>query len=278
MAPTFVETPLTRPMFADETFRDDVLRRLPTGGSGRWRRSPAPSSSSRPTRRRSSPATCWRSTEGGPPGRGVLTTRPPSVYTCVFNWGDMTTTNPASGLSALSINKIDGTALDTSELAGRAVLIVNVASKCGHTPQYAGLEPCTRQFADRGFTVLGVPCNQFGGQEPGTPEEIAEFCSTTYGVTFPLTEKIEVNGPATPAVRLARPAARCLRRAGDSSGTSRSSSSPGRLRRRALPPEDAPRVRRAPARDRVGSPTLIQKTATASRVELRSSTCRRRRR
>jgi glutathione peroxidase len=76
------------------------------------------------------------------------------------------------------------------------VLVVNVASKCGLTPQYTGLEKVHEQYADRGFTVLGVPCNQFLGQEPGTAEEIQEFCSTTYGVTFPLTEKVEVNGDA----------------------------------------------------------------------------------
>ena len=75
-----------------------------------------------------------------------------------------------------------------------AILFVNVASKCGLTPQYEGLERIHEQFADRGFTVLGVPCNQFGEQEPGSPDEIATFCSTTYGVTFPMTEKIEVNG------------------------------------------------------------------------------------
>ena len=77
---------------------------------------------------------------------------------------------------------------------GVATLVVNVASKCGLTPQYNGLERLQERYADRGFTVLGVPCNQFGGQEPGTADEIAEFCSATYGVTFPLTEKIEVNG------------------------------------------------------------------------------------
>jgi glutathione peroxidase len=81
------------------------------------------------------------------------------------------------------------------DLAGKAVLVVNVASKCGLTPQYEGLERLQERFADRGFTVLGVPCNQFAGQEPGTAEEIATFCSTTYGVSFPLTEKLEVNGP-----------------------------------------------------------------------------------
>jgi len=77
---------------------------------------------------------------------------------------------------------------------GKTLLIVNVASKCGLTPQYTQLEALQESFGDRGFDVLGFPCNQFGGQEPGTAEEIAEFCSTTYGVTFPLSDKIEVNG------------------------------------------------------------------------------------
>ena len=79
--------------------------------------------------------------------------------------------------------------------AGKAALVVNVASRCGLTPQYAGLEQLQREYGDRGFTVVGVPCNQFKGQEPGTAEEIAEFCSATYGVTFPMTGKVEVNGP-----------------------------------------------------------------------------------
>ena len=77
---------------------------------------------------------------------------------------------------------------------GNTTLVVNVASKCGLTPQYEGLERLQEKYGDRGFTVLGVPCNQFKGQEPGTSEEIAEFCSATYGVTFPLYEKIDVNG------------------------------------------------------------------------------------
>lgn len=77
---------------------------------------------------------------------------------------------------------------------GKALLIVNVASKCGLTPQYAGLERLQQQYADRGFTVLGVPCNQFAGQEPGSAEEIGTFCSATYGVTFPLLAKTDVNG------------------------------------------------------------------------------------
>jgi glutathione peroxidase len=77
---------------------------------------------------------------------------------------------------------------------GQTVLIVNVASRCGLTPQYEGLEELHRTYADRGFSVLGFPCNQFHGQEPGTHHDIAEFCSTTYGVTFPMFEKVEVNG------------------------------------------------------------------------------------
>ena len=79
---------------------------------------------------------------------------------------------------------------------GVVTLVVNVASKCGLTPQYNGLERLQEKYAGRGFTVLGVPCNQFGGQEPGSAEEIAEFCSATYGVSFPLTEKVDVNGEA----------------------------------------------------------------------------------
>ena len=77
---------------------------------------------------------------------------------------------------------------------GKAVLLVNVASKCGLTPQYSGLERLQQQYGERGFTVLGVPSNQFAGQEPGTAEEIQTFCSTSYGVTFPLLEKTDVNG------------------------------------------------------------------------------------
>jgi len=96
----------------------------------------------------------------------------------------------------LRVHALDGTPLDLTQFKGKASLVVNVASKCGLTPQYAGLEQLHERFKDRGFTVLGVPCNQFGGQEPGTSEEIATFCSSTYGVTFPMTEKLDVNGQA----------------------------------------------------------------------------------
>ena len=88
-----------------------------------------------------------------------------------------------------------GEELDMADKAGKVLLIVNTASKCGFTPQYDGLEALHKQFEDRDFEVLGFPCNQFGGQEPGEAEEIAEFCKLNFGVTFPLMEKIEVNGP-----------------------------------------------------------------------------------
>ena len=93
-----------------------------------------------------------------------------------------------------SIKALDGSDADLHQYEGKAALLVNVASKCGLTPQYTGLEKLQETYGDRGFTVLGFPCNQFLGQEPGTAEEIQEFCSVNYGVTFPLFEKIDVNG------------------------------------------------------------------------------------
>jgi len=92
------------------------------------------------------------------------------------------------------VGALTGGPADLRQYAGKAVLVVNVASKCGLTPQYEGLQALADTYADRGLVVLGVPCNQFKGQEPGTADEIAEFCSTNYGVTFPLTEKVDVNG------------------------------------------------------------------------------------
>jgi glutathione peroxidase len=94
-----------------------------------------------------------------------------------------------------SIHTLQGEQGSLSPYKDKALLLVNVASRCGLTPQYAGLEKLQEQYGERGFSVLGFPCNQFLGQEPGTAEEIAEFCSTTYGVTFPMFEKIDVNGP-----------------------------------------------------------------------------------
>ena len=92
------------------------------------------------------------------------------------------------------VQALGGGDADLHDVEGKVALIVNVASKCGLTPQYEGLERLQKTYGDRGFTVLGFPCNQFLGQEPGTSEEIATFCSTTYGVTFPMFEKIDVNG------------------------------------------------------------------------------------
>lgn len=94
----------------------------------------------------------------------------------------------------VEIGALQGGPANLGQYRGKAALIVNVASKCGLTPQYAALERLHEQHSGRGFTVLGVPCNQFMGQEPGSAEEIAEFCSATYGVTFPMTEKVDVNG------------------------------------------------------------------------------------
>jgi glutathione peroxidase len=95
------------------------------------------------------------------------------------------------------IGRLDGTPSTLREITGgKTALLVNVASRCGLTPQYAALEQLQEKYGHRGFTVVGLPCNQFLGQEPGSAEEIAEFCSATYGVTFPMTEKIDVNGDA----------------------------------------------------------------------------------
>ena len=104
-----------------------------------------------------------------------------------------------ASLAGMPILKHDLTAIDGARLApeaieGKTVLVVNVASKCGLTPQYTGLENLQQRFGGESFTVLGVPCNQFAGQEPGTAEEIQTFCSATYGTTFPLLEKLDVNG------------------------------------------------------------------------------------
>ncbi|TMQ07502.1 MAG: glutathione peroxidase [Deltaproteobacteria bacterium] len=93
------------------------------------------------------------------------------------------------------IHTLQGESTTLGQHRGKALLLVNVASRCGLTPQYTGLEALHEKLAPKGFAVIGFPCNQFGAQEPGTPEQIQTFCSTSYGVTFPLTEKIEVNGP-----------------------------------------------------------------------------------
>ncbi|MEU8297232.1 glutathione peroxidase [Micromonospora sp. NPDC048909] len=95
----------------------------------------------------------------------------------------------------IPIGALNGGPADLASYRGRALLVVNVASRCGLTPQYAGLQALATEYADRGLVVLGVPCNQFAGQEPGSAAEISDFCQVNYGVTFPLTEKVDVNGP-----------------------------------------------------------------------------------
>ena len=103
------------------------------------------------------------------------------------------TTSPVS-LYPIPLTLNDGTETEFGRFKGKVVLVVNVASNCGFTPQYAGLEALYGKFRDRGFEILGVPCNQFAGQEPGSDTEIAEFCQRNFGVTFPLTEKARVRG------------------------------------------------------------------------------------
>ena len=97
-------------------------------------------------------------------------------------------------LTQIPVTKPDGSTADLSDHKGEVMLIVNVASQCGFTPQYEGLEALQRKYGERGFTVLGFPCNQFGAQEPGNAEEIANFCKLNYNVSFPLYAKIDVNG------------------------------------------------------------------------------------
>lgn len=105
--------------------------------------------------------------------------------------------HPAPNLYSFSAARLDGRLVSLEEFRGRVLLIVNTASRCAFTPQYAALEALHRRYGPRGFAVLGFPCNQFGEQEPGTAEEIGSFCQRNYGVSFPLFARIEVNGPGT---------------------------------------------------------------------------------
>jgi glutathione peroxidase len=103
----------------------------------------------------------------------------------------------AQSVYQFSARLLDGTPVSLADLRGQVLLIVNTASQCGFTPQYAGLEQLYRTYGERGFSVLGFPCNQFGAQEPGTAQQIGAFCEENYGVSFPIFEKIDVNGPST---------------------------------------------------------------------------------
>jgi len=107
---------------------------------------------------------------------------------------DVPKSEPIAPIYETALHRLDGTPTTLAEHHGKVLLVVNVASKCGYTPQYEGLEALQKQYGPRGFTVLGFPCNQFGEQEPGTAEEIGAFCRTQYGVSFPMFEKLEVNG------------------------------------------------------------------------------------
>jgi glutathione peroxidase len=111
-----------------------------------------------------------------------------------------TTVSPELAMWNAPIKTLHGQDTTLAAYKGKALLLVNVASKCGLTPQYTALEAIQKKYADKGFTVIGFPCNQFAGQEPGSAEEIQSFCSTTYGVTFPLMEKIDVNGDGRHAI------------------------------------------------------------------------------
>jgi glutathione peroxidase len=115
-------------------------------------------------------------------------------------------------LRDIPFSTADGGTATLREYDGKVLLIVNVASKCGLTPQYEQLEELQRAYADRGFTVLGFPCNQFMGQEPGSVEQILDYCSTTWGVTFPVHDKVKVNGPG------AAPLYKALKKAKDAEG------------------------------------------------------------
>jgi glutathione peroxidase len=101
---------------------------------------------------------------------------------------------PLASVYDYQVHALDGTPVDLGKYKGTVTLVVNVASHCGFTPQYAGLEQLSKDYQGKGFTILGFPSNDFGGQEPGTPQEIATFCTTKYNVTFPLFEKVDVKG------------------------------------------------------------------------------------
>lgn len=103
----------------------------------------------------------------------------------------------STSLADFSAETIDGEVAELADYEGQVVLVVNTASQCGFTPQYAGLQKLQEEYGDRGFTVLGFPCDQFGGQEPGDNAEIADFCESSFGVTFPMFGKVDVNGKNT---------------------------------------------------------------------------------
>lgn len=132
-------------------------------------------------------------TSGG--GEFMLTPMKTLVFLTTFALIQTLSSFAATSLDSIPLKDIDGKDTSLKAYKGKVLLIVNVASKCGLTPQYQGLEALQEKYKDKGFTVLGFPCNQFNGQEPGSNSDIKEFCSSTYHVTFPLFDKLEVNGP-----------------------------------------------------------------------------------
>ena len=118
-----------------------------------------------------------------------------AIFLTLLSFVQIVCVRAADSLYDIGVKNIDGKSTSLKPYQGKVLLIVNVASKCGYTPQYTGLEGLNQKYKDKGLAVLGFPCNQFGGQEPGTNEEIKEFCSSKYNVTFPLFDKIDVNGP-----------------------------------------------------------------------------------
>ena len=156
----------------------------------------------------------------------------------------------------IPIDSLTGGPANLAQYRGRALLVVNVASRCGLTPQYAGLQTLADTYADRGLVVLGVPCNQFAGQEPGSAAEISDFCQVNYGVTFPLTEKVDVNGPDRHPLYAALVDTAGRRRAhrGRPLELREVPGRPGRHGDRPLRPQDRTRFRRPPHRDREGAP------------------------
>jgi glutathione peroxidase len=118
-----------------------------------------------------------------------------TLLLCALLLAQVVSVRAAGNLYGIPVKDIDGKDTSLKPYEGKVLLIVNVASRCGYTPQYAGLEAIQKKYESKGFTVLGFPCNQFGKQEPGTDAEIKEFCSSKYQVTFPMFDKIDVNGP-----------------------------------------------------------------------------------
>src|SRR5690348_14406329 len=135
----------------------------------------------------------WERSRAGTGGNGHARWRPAVSSQCSAPGRYWRNTDVS--VHDIPLHTLAGEPASLGDLAGSTLLVVNVASKCGLTPQYTGLEQLHERYAGRGFSVVGFPCNQFGGQEPGSADEIQEFCSATYGVTFPMFEKIDVNGP-----------------------------------------------------------------------------------